>query len=169
MRSRCSVNPQSIDYDANSNANLGLSDGAVPLRTSLDVRRRSMEAALAVKLGDKPAAPALLPPASPRQPGRAAGAIASAQVRTHRSEKADMCFSTALCHRPSSLCDIRRMLVFYHFCAQIAGNSAGSVYQLFEHMPAQLLTCPHVVRRPRCHGRRRPCCGDAAATWTQHA
>ncbi len=71
-----------------------LPDGAVPLRTSLDVRRRSVEAALAVKLGDKPAEPVLLPPASPRQPGRAAGAIASAQVRTQRSEKANMRLST---------------------------------------------------------------------------
>ena len=94
MWSLCSVNPQSIDYHANSDANLVLPDGAVPLRTSLDVRRRSMETALAVKLGDKPAEPVLLPPASPRHPGRAAGAIASAQVRTQRSEKADMSFSS---------------------------------------------------------------------------
>ena len=66
--------------DAELKASPPLADGPASRRTSMDVRRRSIEGIPSVKGGDRQAETSDLPPASPRHPGRAAGALASAQV-----------------------------------------------------------------------------------------
>ena len=64
-------------------ASPALPDGPAPQRASADVRRRSLEGSFSAKRSDRSSTGPQFPPASPRHAGRAAGALASAQVLLH--------------------------------------------------------------------------------------